>query len=50
MTAALAGRHQHNFSHCHQIVLLNQAGDIHYRLQGLVMDVAPLVAAIKQLQ
>lgn len=39
-----------DFSHSNQIVLLNQEGEIHYRLQGLGMDIAPLVAAIKQLQ
>ena len=39
-----------DFSHSNQIVLLNQEGEICFRLQGLGMDVAPLTAAIKQLQ
>lgn len=39
-----------DFSHSNQIALLNQEGEIHYRLQGLGMDIAPLVAAIKKLQ
>ena len=35
-----------DFSHSNQIALLNREGEVHYRLQGLGVDVAPLVTAI----
>ncbi len=38
-----------DFSHSNQVVLLNGAGEIHHRLQGLGVKIEPLVAAIKEL-